>query len=207
LKWAFIDYENIGCLSKVDLSAYRKVVLFLGAKQPKIDLGDKKYDAPIELVLVQLKATQSNNLDFHLSYYLGKYDSEAASNVTFEIISNDNGFSPLIAHIKTNGRTCKQVKVATAPSTKSKLISSLPSKPKDKCPKKVATAPSTKSKLISSLTSKPKDKRPKKVASLRNHIGAHMAVKGNDVAIQNYFNQLVNEKLIKVSGDDVEYKS
>src|SRR5699024_9745325 len=103
------------------------------------------------------------------------------SNVSFEIISNDKGFSPLIAHIKTNGRSCKQVKVATAPTTKSKLITS--------------------------LTSKPKDKRPKKVSSLRNHIATHMAVKGNEIAIQNYFNQLVNEKLIKVSGDDVEYKS
>ncbi|MCV6611164.1 MAG: PIN domain-containing protein [Amphritea sp.] len=179
MKWAFIDYENIGCLSKIDLSVYCKVVLFLGAKQPKIDLGEKKYDSPIDLVLVQLKATQSNNLDFHLSYYLGKYDHQAPANVTFDIISNDNGFSPLIAHIKTNGRNCKQVKVNSAPSAKSKLISS--------------------------LTSKPKEKRPKKVSSLRNHIAAHMAVKGNEVAIQNYFNQLVNQKLIKVSGDDVVY--
>lgn len=180
MKWAFIDYENIGCLSKVDLAIYSKVVLFLGAKQPKIDLGDTKYDSPIELVLVQLKATQSNNLDFHLSYYLGKFDSEASSNVSFEIISNDQGFSPLISHIKTNGRICKQVKVATEPSTKSKLISS--------------------------LTSKPKEKRPKKVTSLRNHIATHMGVKGNDVAIQNYFNQLVKEELVKISGDTVEYK-
>lgn len=77
MKWAFIYYENIGCLSKVDLSAYAKVVLFLGEKQPKIDLGETKYDSPIDLVLVQLKAIQSNNLDFQLSYYLGKYDSEA----------------------------------------------------------------------------------------------------------------------------------
>lgn len=184
MKWAFIDYENIGCLSKVDLAAYSKVILFVGAKQSKVDLGDKKYDSPIELVLVQLKATQSNNLDFHLSYYLGKYDAEATSNIAFEIISNDKGFSPLIAHVKINGRSCKQVKVEAVPSQ----------------------IPKTKSKLISSLTSKPKDKRPKKVSSLRNHIAAHMAVKGNEVAIQNYFNQLVNEKLIKVSGDNVVYK-
>jgi hypothetical protein len=190
MKWAFIDYENIGCLSRVDLSAYSKVVLFLGAKQPKIDLGDKKYDTPIELVIVQLKAIQANNLDFHLSYYLGKYDNEAPSSVSFEIISNDNGFAPLIGHIKTNGRLCKQVKVATAPA---------------EAP--VPAQPSSKSKLLTSLTSKPKDKRPKKVASLRNHIATHMGVKGNEVAIQNYFNQLVNQKFIKVSGDNVEYKS
>lgn len=41
MKWAFIDYENIGCLSKVDLAAYSKVILFVGAKQSKVDLGDK----------------------------------------------------------------------------------------------------------------------------------------------------------------------
>ncbi|MFD1008425.1 PIN domain-containing protein [Oceanisphaera ostreae] len=181
MKWAFIDYENVGCLSKIDLSTYSKIILFLGAMQPKIDLGETKYDSPIELVLIQLKATQANNLDFHLSYYLGKFDSEVPSNITFEIISNDQGFSPLIEHIKTSGRACKQVKVTTTLSTKSKLISS--------------------------LTSKPKDKRPKKVASLRNHIAASMGVKGNDLAIQNYFNQLINEKIIKVSGDSVEYKS
>jgi hypothetical protein len=180
VKWAFIDYENIGCLSKVDLSIYSKVVLFVGAKQPKIDLGDKKYDSPIELVLVQLKATQSNNLDFHLSYYLGKYDGDAPAGVSFDIISNDKGFLPLIAHIKINGRVCKQVKVASVPTPKSKLISF--------------------------ITSTPKDKRPKKIVSLRNHIAAHMGVKGNEVAIQNHINQLVNEKIIKVSGDSVEYK-
>lgn len=180
MKWAFIDYENIGCLSKVDLAIYRKVILFLGAKQPKIDLGDKKYDSPIELILIQLKATQSNNLDFHLSYYLGKYEQEADANVSFEIISNDNGFGPLIAHIKQNGRACKQVKVSAEPNVENKLVSS--------------------------LTSRPKDKRPQKVSSLRNHIASQMRVQGNDVAIQQHLNHLINANIIKVSGDSVEYK-
>lgn len=180
MKWAFIDYENIGCLSKVDLAAYEKVVLFVGAKQPKIDLGDKRYDSPVDLILVQLKVTQSNNLDFHLSYYLGKFDSEAPTNVSFEIISNDNGFAPLIAHIKVNGRPCKQVKVQSEPSNKNKLITF--------------------------ITSTPKEKRPKKVNSLRNCIATHMGIKGNEVAIQNNFNQLVNKKIIYISGDEVEYQ-
>ncbi len=193
MKWAFIDYENIGCLSKVDLSIYSKVVLFIGAKQPKIDLGDKKYDSPIALVLVQLKATQSNNLDFHLSYYLGKYDGDIPADVSFDIISNDKGFSPLIAHIKANGRACKQVKVAAAPSVKSQYV-------------KVASVPSQKSKLISFITATQRDKRPKKVTSLRNCIAAHMGIKGHETAIQNHVNQLVNEKIIRISGDNIEYK-
>ena len=180
MKWAFIDYENIGCLSKVELSDYKKIILFLGAKQPKVDFGEKRYDFPIDLVLVQLKATQANNLDFHLSYYLGKFDSEAPKEVIFEIISNDNGFSPLISHIKTNGRVCKQIKIASASTSKNKLISS--------------------------LKARPVEKRPQKVSSLRNHIASHLSIQGNEVAIQNYFNQLVKDKLINITGEKIEYK-
>lgn len=181
MKWAFIDYENIGCLSKVELSVYAKVILFVGAKQPKIDLGNKKYDKPIDMLMVQLKASQANNLDFHLAYYLGKFDSEAPTAVEFEIISNDNGYSPLITHIKVNGRACKQVKVSNGVELKNKLIES--------------------------LVSRPKERRPQKVTSLRNHIASHMKVKGNEIAIQNYLNQLVNEKLIAVVGESVQYQS
>jgi len=185
MKWAFIDYENIGGLDKVDLSNYSKVIIFLGAKQPKIDFGSKKYDCPIEVVLIQVKVTQENNLDFHLSYYLGKYENEAPKNVTFDVISNDKGFSPLIAHIKTNGRMCKQIK-STVVSSKIEATSN--------------------NKLIDSLTTRPKEKRPQKIVSLKNHIASHMGVQGNEVAIQNFMNQLVNKKLIVVSGEVIEYK-
>lgn len=179
MKWAFIDYENVGNLEKIDLSIYQKIIIFLGAKQPKIDFGEKKYDKPLEIIVIQLKATQSNNLDFHLSYYLGCYESTASENVTFDIISNDNGFAPLIAHIKANGRICKHIKLATVENISAKLLHS--------------------------LTSKPKEKRPKKVDSLRNHIASHMGIKGNQIAIQGYLNQLINDKVISVSGDKVSY--
>ncbi|MDQ7073674.1 MAG: hypothetical protein Q9O24_00580 [Gammaproteobacteria bacterium] len=42
MKWAFIDYENINCLSKISLDEYSKIFIFLGAKQPRVDFGDKK---------------------------------------------------------------------------------------------------------------------------------------------------------------------
>ena len=180
MKWAFIDYENIGSLGKVDLSSYERVIVFLGAKQPRLDFTDTKYDKPINLVVVQLKVTQANNLDFHLAYYLGKFDSQAPQGVTFEVVSNDTGFSPLIAHIKNGGRPCKQVKVASAPADTQKLVQS--------------------------LTSTPKEKRPQKVTSLRNHIASHLGLKGNEVAIQNQLNQLVTANVVRISGDGIEYQ-
>ncbi|TKB46116.1 PIN domain-containing protein [Thalassotalea mangrovi] len=180
MSWAFIDYENIGCLSKLDLSTYEKVIVFAGAKQPKLDFGDKKYEHPINLVLIQIKASQANNLDFHLAYYLGKFDNEAKADVSFDVISNDNGFSPLISHITKSGRKCRQVKLANT----------------DK----------DFERLIVSLSSKPKDKRPKKVVSLKNHIASHMSIKGNEVAIQNQLNRLVNAKFVTLNDTVVEYK-
>lgn len=179
MKWAFIDYENIGCLTKVDLSVYERVIVFAGAKQPKIDFGDKKYESPLNITLIQIKATQANNLDFHLSYYLGLFSAQASSNVSFEVITNDNGFGPLICHIKANGRACKQVKMANSAGDLNKLIHS--------------------------LESKPKEKRPRKITSLKNHIASHMKAKGNDVAIQNYVNQLVNQKFLTLSNTGVLY--
>ena len=179
MKWAFIDYENIGNLGKVNLSEYERVIVFLGAKQPKLDFTEMKYDKPINMVVVQLKASQSNNLDFHLAYYLGKYDGQAESSVVFEVISNDSGFSPLIAHIRASGRACKQVKVAGASCDTEKLIKN--------------------------LSAKPKEKRPQKVTALRNHIASHLSIQGNEMAIQKAVNQLVQEKFLKVSDIGVEY--
>lgn len=179
MKWAFIDYENVGSLGRVDLACYERVIVFLGARQPRLDFNDRKYDKPINLVVIQLKATHPNNLDFHLAYYLGKFNSEAPTGVTFDVVTNDTGFVPLIAHIKKGGRPCKQVNVV------------LESVHDDK--------------FIDSFKTLPKNLLPRKVVSLRNYIDSHCNFKGNEVAIQNRFNQLVNANFVKVSGEDIEY--
>ena len=180
MKWAFIDYENVGGLDKLDLGQYERIIIFLGAKQPRIDFGASKYDQPLNISLVQIKATQTNNLDFHLAYYLGKFDYEAPKEATFEVITNDNGFTPLIAHLKSNGRSCKHIKQATVESGTQRLITGL--------------------KAVS------KDKRPKKISALRNHIASHLKMQGNEVAIQGQLNRLVKEKVIVINGEAVEYQ-
>jgi len=187
MKWAFIDYENIGSLEKIDLSLYEKVFIFLGSKQPKVDFGSKRYTKPINIMVIQMKTTQPNNLDFHLSYYLGIYDNETTSDIEFEVISNDNGFMPLVAHIKSNGRICKRVQVSTSLDN-------------------ISGETTPQSTLITNLKSRPKEKRPQSVTSLKNYIGAHMGIKDNDLVIQNHLNYLVNAKVLAVSGNNVTYK-
>lgn len=180
MKWVFIDYENVGTLAKLDLSIYDRIVLFLGAKQPRIDFSEKRYEKPLDFVVVQLKTTNKDNLDFHLAYYLGKYDSETNKEIAFDVISNDSGFSPLISHIKSNGRKCKQVKLTNLPSDTQKLIQN--------------------------LSSKPINSRPKSINGLKNYIGSQLGIKGNDVAIQNHVNQLQKADLLTVLDLKVSYK-
>ncbi|MCH9691525.1 MAG: hypothetical protein K0U59_05620 [Gammaproteobacteria bacterium] len=180
MKWAFIDYENVGGLGKIDLSRYEQIVVFLGAKQSRLDFGIEKYNSPINLITVQIKSIQSNNLDFHLSYYLGKYDQKADKDIIFEVITNDNGFSPLISHLNLNGRCCKQIKHMTA-------------------------AASTQ-KLLVALTKSSDEQRPKTVSSLKNHIASQLKLQGNEVAIQGQLNKLLQEKKIILNGELVEYQ-
>lgn len=180
MKWAFIDYENVGSLAKIDLSLYQKVFVFMGAKQLRLDFGDnRQYSFPINIQIIQIAVTQSNNVDFHLAYYLGKTNLEAPSEVIFEVISHDNGFTPLLSHLKQNGRQCKLFKIGNA------------------CLEK--------NKLLQSLITKPKEKRPQKVTSLKNHIASHLRIKDDQVKIQSYVNQLIADKSIMLEGDKIVY--
>lgn len=51
MKWAFVDYEDVGNLGRVNLSEYEPITVFIGAKQPKLDFTDTKSDKPINLVV------------------------------------------------------------------------------------------------------------------------------------------------------------
>ncbi|WP_206052642.1 PIN domain-containing protein [Neptunomonas marina] len=180
-RWAFIDNENTGGLEKVDLSVYEKAFVFLGAKQPRLDFGERKYDKPIELNVIQIKQVQPNNLDFHLAYYLGKLDAEVDNDICFEVVSNDNGFGPLIGHVSAAGRVIRQVKTSS---------------PASETPTQ---------QLISRLILRPKAQRPQKVVSLRNFVASQLRLQGNEVAIQGVINQLVARKIVRISEDAVTY--
>ncbi len=178
MKWAFIDYENICTLEPIDISSYVKVVVFMGAKQEKLNFGKSQHPSPFNLNIVQIKDIGANNLDFHLSYYLGVSEAKAPKEIVFDVISNDNGYLPLIRHIRAKGRICNHIKFG-----------------------------SRTNKLIEKLRSKPVSLRPKKVASLRNHIASQMNLKGNESAIQNQMNQLVTQNVIVINGSDLKYTS
>ncbi|PQO36922.1 hypothetical protein C5Y96_07100 [Blastopirellula marina] len=110
--WGFVDYENLGSLKGIAFKQYQKLFIFCGPKNPNINLGDATVGEFLKIEVIKLKSTGSNNLDFHIAYYLGKFSETAAADIQFHVISRDHGFDGLVSHIKKTGRACQR----TAPA-------------------------------------------------------------------------------------------
>ncbi len=77
MNWGFIDYENIGNLQGIKFSDYQRIFIFCGPKNSNIKLGDTIIEDFLKLEIIKLKTSGSNNLDFHIAYYLGKFEITA----------------------------------------------------------------------------------------------------------------------------------
>jgi len=198
--WAFIDYENVGTLEGINLALFDKVYIFIGTTQDKIRLGSEKIDLLTEIHLLKLKAVSPDNLDFHISYYLGRFDALADSNITFSVISNDSGFDPLLSHLVETGRPCERLKTrALLPE-----LSAVPSK-LNKPEPKVAKHDLIKEELLPSLI-KAASKKPAKEESLKNFIKSHViSLRNDDTGVQQVFDALIKQKLIKLDAKKISY--
>ena len=97
--WAFVDYENFGSLDSVNLAQYQRILVFLGAKQSKMNVGEQFPVGFCTVEMLKVKKSSANNVDFHIAYYLGKFATEADPAVDFHVMSNDSGYDGLLAHI------------------------------------------------------------------------------------------------------------
>ena len=99
----FVDFENV---QEIDFAALGNkpatYTLLLGAKQTRLDAGLveelMKHAGMVELI--RLASSGKNALDFALAYYVGR---AAVVDPTgyFHIVSKDQGFDPLIEHLKS----------------------------------------------------------------------------------------------------------
>jgi hypothetical protein len=187
MKWAFIDYENVGKLTRVNLASYAKIIVFVGAKQHSIDFGNEHHTTPLELTYIKVSQVSKNNLDIHMAYYLADFNHQANKDVVFEVISNDKDLSPLISRINSNGRNCRRV--GWTPE-----------------PKKQANATSNLQKLVNNITGMPAKKRPKRLTALGNHIQTVLAICENvEEEVETYLQALVKAKIINIDKQLIIY--
>jgi len=170
-EWAFVDLENIGSLNKISIPKYDVVYVFVGAKQSGISLIPESSERFTDIKILKLEDISKNNLDFHLTYYLGQLDSKAKKEVTFTIISNDAGFDNLITHINKTGRKCVRLKVEHKEDIVTKEI-------------------------LLGLLSRDIKKTPKTEQSLKNYIKSHLGNNNSNKKIETTYNSVVKNKKI-----------
>ncbi len=107
-KYIYVDYENLPGV-QVEEVEDGKVFIFLGENQKKIPTDMIRRTQPMgnRVVWVPISGMGRNALDFHIAYYLAKYNEDP--DISHYILSMDAGYDPLIRHVAQFGQKVKRV--------------------------------------------------------------------------------------------------
>lgn len=201
MQWAFVDYENVGSLEGIKLDSYQRIFVFCGPKNTRLKFGALPTNGSLQLEIIGVPSISDDNVDFHLSFYLGNWHSQAEKSTAFHVVSRDNGYNGLIQHIKALGRDCKSIKpaisVAKAPvvSTPSKQVQTINTPLSE-----VAIA------VLKSLRQVESPKRPRKRAGYLNWIKAHTQGLSPKPAPETIFSELLKHGDISEAENSVKLK-
>ena len=179
-QWAFVDFENINNLKIISFEPYDVIYIFVGAKQQNVTLPSISTDKFTNIRLLKIKETSKDNLDFHLSYYLGKLDSLTKKDISFTVLSNDTGFDNLLAHITRTGRKCSRLGVTS----------------KKPVTVKKKTEQTSLDETLQQLLSKDIKKLPKSEAALKNYIKSNLGAKSSDTEMKALYQNIIKNKTI-----------
>lgn len=209
MKYAFIDYENVNSLDGLNLQEYDRTFLFIGSVNNQLRLTEK-FNDEINITLITVKDISKNNVDFHLTYYLGKLDISTDKNIEFHILSNDKGFDgicqfiqhqrePRICFRKAINQTEEKIALPLLPSQ----ITNVNNAEQEKIIQVVQEFKAFISKVQ-------KRSLPVKLATLKNSIYNQTSLKGvgkkeAEKLLPKIIEQLVQKKLIKVNKNKVSY--
>lgn len=100
--FVLIDFESIQPESIALLEdAHFEVMVFVGASQSKVpfEIVESMQRLAAHGHYIKISGNGKNALDFHIAYYIGRLAHEKPD-AFFHIISHDQGFDPLIQHLK-----------------------------------------------------------------------------------------------------------
>ncbi len=156
-----IDFENVQpeSLSAVEQAKF-SVIVFVGASQTKVsfEIASALQQMGPNATYVKISGNGKNALDFHIAFWIGQLSSRFPA-AAFHIISKDNGFDPLIAHLRERGISATrrpsiseipQLKIAQRQTKSPKPSSALGATPKNaitnqaSVPSKIVTCPTCK---------------------------------------------------------------
>jgi hypothetical protein len=205
-----IDFENVQpkALDSLKPGASR-IKVFLGQHQTKLMLEVVQALQPFgaDAEYIPIHGTGPDAADFHIAFYIGRLAS-AHPGATFNIISKDKGFDPLVKHLAGLGIGCRRLleipgaaKAKAIPRVKPKAAAAKPAAGKVAVTEEPASARAKE--VVAHLR---KSTKPAKLASLRSAIKSWfkpevLDEKTVDAVIQS----LKDSKRIVVTGAKVAY--
>ena len=187
-----IDFENV---QPKDLAQLRgrpfKTKVFCGATQTKVpfDLAAELQPLGSDAEYIRIQGTGRNALDFHIAFYIGLLAAEVPD-ATFNIISKDTGFDPLIKHLKTRSINCQRLQTLSD-------ILELAAPPPASSQERVR-------KVADSLLNR-KDSRPRKLKTLTAFIKGQLNNHASDAAVEAVIARLAQSGMQTLPDGNVTY--
>jgi hypothetical protein len=228
-----IDFENVQpkALDRLKPGAAR-IKVFLGQHQSKLMLELVQALQPFgaDAEYIQIQGSGPDAVDFHIAFYIGRL-ALAHPGATFNIISKDRGFDPLVKHLSLLGIGCKRL--AEIPGEAAVLATTTPpaktaATPKPRATRQPAAKAAKAAKVTlqstpATATAKPasgtsagarakvvvdrlkKSSKPAKLSTLRSAIKACFTPVLDEAAIDAVIQSLRSSKQIVVAGGKVTY--
>lgn len=199
LNHVFVDGENVPDL---DLSFIRgtgvHVTLLLGPRNTRLPVENVELliaHAP-SVHFIRLETPGKNALDFALAYYLGRavHDTPGAC---FHIVSKDQGFAPLVAHLKA-----RQIQIEQHADS-STLPFGRPIEPEEAVQPAARAKPKAKDQLEETIQylRKRLGKNPKTRLKLISDLKAHHGKGTTDEQMEKLVDRLVKAKQVSFDPD------
>jgi hypothetical protein len=231
-----IDFENVQpkALDRLKPGAAR-IKVFLGQHQSKLMLELVQALQPFgaDAEYIQIQGSGPDAVDFHIAFYIGRL-ALTHPGATFNIISKDKGFDPLVKHLSLLGIGCKRLpeipnqaltqtaglaptKAATTPKPRAarqpaaKAARTAVKAVKAAQPAqagaeaKPASGTSTAARAKVVVARLKKSSKPAKLATLRSAIKACFTPALDEAAIDAVVQSLRSSKKIVVTGQKVTY--
>jgi len=178
----FVDYENVHKHIPIDEIArgnHQRVLLFVGNQQT---IPNDWLIVDYNITVIRVGKTSKDNVDFHISAYLGMVHVGRDNSVRFIVWSKDKGFDDLIEHFKSRKRRIER-KEPPKPKKKAGTPSKKVMKPAVEKKKIVEEKPKTAqekigppsieqvgSRVVEILEKTAPAKRPRKQTTLQNQL-------------------------------------
>ena len=193
--YVLIDFENV-VPDNLELlnQEWIKVLLFVGKNQTKLPFALVKAVQKLgaRAQYIEMMGMGHNALDFHIAFYIGRI-SATDKDACFHIVSNDQGFDPLIAHLKQEhifaDRVTKVEEIPTLVQKTTVVSKSLP--------ERIAFA---KERILKSKVSRPRTRK-----TLTSHVAAMFLKMLSEEDVGAVIDGLFKDGCARENGKRIEY--